>query len=80
MKHGDFSLDDVTKDDMVNMADGIENFLILMREIMIFPDEMKARDIKEFNNAIERVEELIVLLRKGKKDKVFKDADDWNSI
>lgn len=65
---------------MVNMADGIENFLILMREIMIFPDEMKARDIKEFNNAIERVEELIVLLRKGKKDKVFKDADDWNSI
>lgn len=80
MKHGDFSLDDVTKDDMVNMADGIENFLILMREIMIFPDEMKARDIKEINNAIERVEELIVLLRKGKKDKVFKDADDWNSI
>lgn len=80
MKHGDFSLDDVTKDDMVNMADGIENFLIMMREIMIFPDEMKARDIKEFNNAIERVEELIVLLRKGKKDKVFKDADDWNSI
>lgn len=80
VKQGEFNLEDVTKEDMINLADGIETFLDLMTEIMIFPDDMKSREIKEFNDAIDRVKELIELLRKGKKNKVFKEYDAWNSI
>lgn len=73
-----FDIDDITRMDLKQLADHIEEYLVLLEKIMIIPDAI--RD-KKYNlkKAIKVTKKLIRNLRRGKKG-VFKDREDWNII
>lgn len=71
--------DNITKADMNNLADAIDEYLNVLTEVMIIPEEIK-RDIEDdVKSSMKLVKELVKKLRKGDRS-VFKDEDEWNSI
>ena len=74
-----FDPDDITLEDMKKLADNIEEYLDVFREVMIIPEEIRKKDDGKVEKAIEVIKKLIKKLRKGDKS-VFKDSDEWNSI
>lgn len=74
-----FDADDIRKEDMEFMADHIEEYLELLQEVMIIPDEILDEQESNIKRSIKIVEKLIEKLRKGDRS-VFKDVDDYNSI
>lgn len=68
-----------TKEEMKFLADHIDAYLELLKNVMIIPDEIFKEHGKDIQEGIKRTEKLISKLRKGDKS-VFKDEDDWNSI
>lgn len=75
----DFDPDNITKQDMKNLADGIEGYLFVLKEIMVFPKEIQKEISKPMKESIKVVEELVKKLRKGDKN-VFKSEDEWTSL
>ncbi len=75
----DMDPNSITKNDMENLADGIEEYLDCLKDIIIFPDELKREVKPKMKRAMKTVEELIKKLRKGDKS-VFKDEEEWTSI
>lgn len=67
----DISSDDISKVDMLNLADHIEKYLMLFEDIMIIPEEFKINE-KDVQIAKKNVRKLIKKLRKGDKS-VFKE-------
>lgn len=72
-----FDPDDIRQGDLDLLADHIEEYLNLLREVMIIPDEILDTQRKQIKEGIERTEKLIKKLRKGDLS-IFKDVDDWN--
>ena len=75
----DFDPDNITKQDMKNLADGIEGYLFVLKEIMVFPKEIQKEISKPMKESIKVVEELVKRLRKGDRN-VFKSEDEWTSL
>lgn len=63
----------ISKEDMKNFANHIEEYCKQMKAIMIIPKELSEYE-KDFNEGFKRAEELIKKLRKGDKS-VFIDDD-----
>ena len=72
-----FDPDNIKKEDMELLADHIEEYLNLFREVMVIPDELYEKYKDRIKESIKRTEQLIKKLRKGDKS-VFKDEDEWN--
>ena len=60
--------------DLKNLADNIEEYLSLLEEVMLFPEEL-LDSRKEFDDSIKTVVTLIKKLLKGDRS-VFKDDED----
>lgn len=75
----DFDPNNIKRSDMIALADGIENYIMLLEEIMIIPKDIKKSIGKDITDAIKVSKDLIKKLRKGDQS-VFKDADEWNNL
>lgn len=75
----DFDPENITKDDMNELAKHIEDYINLLQEVMIIPPDLLDEHGKRIKRAIEVCEKLIKKLRKGDSS-VFKDPEDWNLI
>lgn len=75
----DFDPNDIRQEQMEFLADHIEEYLELLEEVMIIPDEIMDDHGDEIEEGIKRTKKLIKKLRKGDRS-VFKDEDEWNSI
>lgn len=72
--------ENIKKKDMKQLADHIENYINLLEEVMIIPDDMMEAHGKRIENGIKLVKKkLIKKLRKGDRS-VFKDPEDWNLL
>ncbi|MCM1439567.1 MAG: hypothetical protein NC131_10265 [Roseburia sp.] len=79
MRKDQFDPEDITKQDMTDLADAIQEYKEILMSVMVIPDEIadKCRDtIKE---SMRRTDKLIKKLRKGDKS-VFKDEDELNEM
>lgn len=74
-----FDPEDITKEDMNKVADHIEGFLLVLKEIIYIPEELLDEHGKKIEKGISRTEKLIKKLRKGDRS-IFKDQEDWNVI
>lgn len=74
-----FDPDNISKEDMNRLADAIENYINLLEEIMIIPEEIIDECGDDVEEGIKRSKKLIKKLRNGDKS-VFKDSDEWNSL
>lgn len=74
-----FDISDIKKSDMNKLADAIEEYLEVLLEVMIIPDEILETHGDKINEGIKRSKKLVKRLRKGDKS-VFKDEDEWNSL
>ena len=74
-----FDPDNISKEDMNRLADAIENYITLLEEIMIIPEEIIDECGDDVEEGIKRSKKLIKKLRNGDKS-VFKDSDEWNSL
>lgn len=72
-----FDPNNVDKKEMIKLADHIEEYLDLFKEVMIIPDEIYREHGDKIKESIKRTEQLIKKLRKGDRS-VFKDLDDDN--
>ena len=64
---------------MNHMADAIDEYLNVLTEIMIIPEEIKEDIEDDIKSSMKLAKELVKKLRKGDRS-VFKDEEDWNSI
>lgn len=74
-----FDISDIKKSDMNKLADAIEEYLEVLLEVMIIPDEILETHGDKINEGIKRSKKLVKRLRKGDKS-VFKDEDEWNNL
>ncbi len=70
--------DSIKTEDMVAFADAIEDYMDLLEEVMVIPDEIKRECTDDIEEAKKRVRKLIKKLRKGDRS-VFNDGD-WNLV
>ena len=71
----DFDPRYVTKDDMNNLAEHIEEYVEQLESIMIIPDDIAEKYEDQIKEGIKQARKLISKLKKGDKS-VFKDIDD----
>jgi len=69
-----FDPNQLTRDQLKALANSIEEYLMLLEEVMIFPEELEGNK-KEFMEAIKITKKLIKKLRAGDKS-VFKSYDE----
>jgi len=74
-----FDPHDIRQSDMNKLADAIEEYLTVLEEVIIIPDELKDECEENIKEGIKRTKKLIKKLRKGDTT-VFKDADEWNPL
>lgn len=74
-----FDPDDIRKEDLDLLADHLEEYINLLEEVMIVPDEIKEESGDNIKEGIRRTKKLINKLRKGDVS-VFKDSDELNPI
>ena len=72
--YDEFDPDDLTKNQLEQFADHLDNYLEMFQDVMVIPKELLDKE-KEMDIAIGLVKELISKLKKGKKS-VFKDMDE----
>lgn len=72
-----FDPDDVRQEDLDMLADHFEEYINMLNEMMIIPDEIMDSQRKQIKEGIEITKKLIKKLRKGDLS-VFKDSDEWN--
>ena len=70
--------DNISKSKMNQLADQFDEYLTVLKEIMIIPEHDEKMK-KKMKKGIEITEKLIKKLRKGDKS-VFKTADEWQYI
>jgi len=76
--HNEFDPANITKDDMKLLADHIEDYIMVLEEVMVIPKGiMESRE--NVSHAIRMVKKLIKKLKAGDKS-VFKDYDEWNML
>lgn len=75
----EFDPRDIRREDMEFLAQHIQEYLELLEEVMIIPDEIMDEHGDEIKEGIKRTKKLIEKLKKGDRS-VFKDEDEWNSI
>lgn len=71
---GIVSVDNITRREMSEFADHLEEYLELYLDCMVMPNDMPKRDKKMIKWAIHKVKELIKKLRKGDIE-VFDDPE-----
>lgn len=69
-----FDPNKLTRKNMAFLGDNIADYLMLLEEVMIFPEELEGNK-EEFQEAIKTVKKLIKKLRKGDRS-VFKSSDE----
>ena len=69
-----FDPNQLNRDQLKALANSIEEYLMLLEEVMIFPEELEGNK-KEFMEAIKITKKLIKKLRAGDKS-VFKSYDE----
>lgn len=69
-----FDSDNVTKKDMIKLADHIEEYISELESMMIIPEEIYDEYAERIDSGIKRCKKLIKKLRKGDKS-VFKEMD-----
>lgn len=74
-----FDPHDIRQSDMNKLAEAIEEYLQVLNEVMVIPDEIKEDCEEQIKEGKKRTEKLIRKLRKGDIS-VFKDEDEWNSL
>lgn len=79
MARDSFDPSDIRKSDMNRLADSLEEYLTLLTEVMIFPEDIKKKCQHKMQAGIQTTEKLIKKLRKGDKS-VFKDEDEWETF
>lgn len=67
-----FNPDNISRSDMALLAEHIEEYLDLLKEVMIIPDELYDKYNKRIQESIKRTEQLVKKLKKGDIS-VFKD-------
>lgn len=77
MNRYNFDPDNISKEDMNNIADNIENYIELLKDVMIIPESISKKHEKRIQKALKITEKLIKKLRKGDTS-VFKDREDWD--
>lgn len=75
----EFDPTDIRREDMEFLAEHIQEYLELLEEVMIIPDEIMDEHGDDIKEGIKRTKKLIEKLKKGDRS-VFKDEEDWNSI
>ena len=74
-----FDPENVSKTDMVRLAEHIEEYVDQLESIMIIPEEILEKHGDQIKEGIRRAKKLINKLKKGDKS-VFKDDEDRNSL
>ncbi len=74
-----FDPENIRQKDMDKLADAIEEYLTVLKEIMIIPEDMKKSSQEQIEEGIRRTHKLIKKLRKGDIS-VFKDSDEWDPL
>lgn len=69
-----FDPNQLDRNQLASLANSIEEYLMLLEEVMIFPEELEGNK-KEFMGAIKITKKLIKKLRDGDKS-VFKSYDE----
>ena len=75
----EFDPRNIRKKDMDKLADAIEDYIDLLKNIMIIPDNIKDKHEDEIKGAIKIAQKLIKKLRNGDTS-VFKSEEEWNPI
>lgn len=75
----EFDPRNIRKKDMDKLADAIEDYIDLLKNIMIIPDNIKDKHEDEIKGAIKVAQKLIKKLRNGDTS-VFKSEEEWNPI
>lgn len=75
----EFDPRNIRKKDMDKLADAIEDYIDLLKNIMIIPDNIKDKHEDEIKGAIKVAQKLIKKLRDGDTS-VFKSEEEWNPI
>ena len=75
----EFDPDNIKKDDMIKLADAIDEYISLLTEVMVIPDDIERKYGDRIEESIAISKKLIKKLRKGDKS-VFKDEDEWNPL
>jgi hypothetical protein len=70
---------DIDKDSMKKFAMNLEVFMEVREDFMIIPPEIMGKKSDNFDKASKKVKKFIKKLRRGEKDKIFKDDDDWSN-
>ena len=74
-----FDPENVSKTDMVRLAEHIEEYVDQLESIMIIPEDILEKHGDQIKEGIRRAKKLINKLKKGDKS-VFKDDEDRNSL
>lgn len=78
MRKEQFDPDNITKQDMADLADAIQEYKETLVSIMVIPDEIADKCSDTIKESMRRVDKLIKKLRKGDRS-IFKE-DDENEI
>lgn len=70
-----FDPENVSKEDMKNLANHIEEYVDELESLMIIPDEIMDEYGDQIKEGIKRTRKLIAKLKKGDRS-VFKDTDE----
>ena len=70
---------DISHKDMRLLAQHIEEYLELLTDVMVIPDDIKEKHGKEIKQGIKITKDLIRKLRKGDRS-VFRSKEDWEDI
>ena len=76
----EFDPDDISKDAMLRFGKNINDYLNLLMEVMIIPEEVRKESGKRIKESIENTKKLIKKLKKGESEDIFKDPEDCNII
>ena len=72
-------IENIKQKEMDRLADQFSEYIDLLEEVMIIPDEIYEEKHEEIYESIKIVKKLIKKLRKGDKS-VFKDQEEWNYL
>ena len=70
---------DISEKDMKILANSIEEYLDLLTDVMVIPDDIKKKYGKEIKEGIKITKKLIQKLRKGDRS-VFKSKEEWEDV
>ena len=70
---------DISDKDMKLLASTIEEYLDLLTDVMVIPDDIKKKHGKDIKEGIKITKKLIQRLRKGDRS-VFKSKEEWEDI